>query len=531
MSRPRIALATLSALAALVLLACCIKPDVTPGQDGAQYLAAMRQFERFGLQGQYRLEPLYPLFLAMLHASGLAVERFAPLIQNILFVSALYLFLRSLQGRLLSPLRTLQLALAITALPTFFILMNGALYTESLAATLILLLLSSFVGVIRHTSIQHPESRVQNPNSKSQNPKSRFQIPKSKIENLESKILLLLLAGFGASFALGLLRGACIFIHYLFGLLGIAWLLFSYWRGREIFDFGFSISDCKYRHAASANLKSKIENRKLRLAACLWFVLVAAGSKAGSALWLLCQQGSGPEAGTLYERAGTILYGRTEYAKRFNFRTQSVPYLLNALSESACRRAYGEDAAQYTFMAENEIGYQKRLSEGVPDAELLRAGLKNLFMQPLRQSFFACFELSRFILHHGTAGFAVLDLKLDFGFWSLDVGWLVHSWPVLAALKFLNLALLAALPCYAFGYWKRNSPLRRAWKELPAETRAGTACYMLYVLAYLAVYGYGTTVVRMAYPIAPFLIILDWQLRRQSLNSSFAKSARLSLPS
>jgi len=301
--------------------------------------------------------------------------------------------------------------------------------------------------------------------------------------------------GFAASCALGLLRGSCIFIHYVFGSMGVAWLLLVGRRARP-----------------SGNPQAYLISTRTALAAvCLWFALVAAGSKSATVIWMKVQQNQkdAPAAAQLYERAGTILYGRTEYAKRFDFRTQSLPYLLNALSESACRRVYGAEAAQYSFLAENEIGFQKRLREGVPDAELFRAGLRNLLEQPLRQGLFAGFELSRFILHHGAVGFAVLDVPV--------LGGIIHSLPVSVALKLLNLALLAALPFYVFRYFRKDSALRRAWLELPAETRAGTACYLLYVAAYLAVYGFGTTVVRMAYPIAPFLIILNWLLFRLSV--------------
>lgn len=454
--------ATFAALAALLALSCCIRPEVTPGQDAAQYLAAMRQFRSQGLNCSYPLEPLYPAFLALLETLGLTPEKHAPLVQNALFLGGLYLFLRSLLGRTQRRTQTLQLALAIAAIPTFLVVMNGALYAESLTATLVLVLLSSFVRLMALCA----------GNAKLLPAAAGWQ-----------------LAGFGAALLLGLLKGSFVFIHYAFCVLGLAWL---WLRPRRT----------ETAHAAEAGASRR---RAAWALGGLWFMLVALGSACGPPAWLGIQGlGKTGKLASQYERAGTILYGRTEYARHFDFRTQSVPYLLNALSESACRRLYGDAAARYNFLTENEIGYQKRLREGVPDEQLFQAGLGNLREQPVRQSVFALFELSRFILHHGTTGFAVLELPL--------LGAAIHSTPASVLLKLFNAALWAAVPLYLLRRRSGGAARRAAWLNMPAEARWGTTCYLLYAAAYFAVYGFGTTVVRMAYPIAPLLIILNWTL-------------------
>lgn len=452
----RTAAATFAAFVALLALSCFIRPDVTPGQDAAQYLDAMRRFQARGLGLPYPQEPLFPLFLVLLEKLGLPVERFAPLVQNALFLSGLYLFLRSLFGRLLSSIRTLQLALAIAAIPTFFIVMNGSLYTESLTATLVLVLISSFVRLIRNLVLPQANPRLVAAGW--------------------------LLAALAAALLLSLVKGSFAYIHLLFCILGMAWLLLS---------GGFRAALVPPQRRAAL------------LAGCAWFALVAIGGGAGGPMWLRLQQYRAAAESQLYERGGAILYGRTEYARRFSFAADSVPYLLNALSESACRRIYGEKAMAYNFLTENEIGYQKRIREGVPDAELFQQGLRNIRDNPCRQSVFAFYELARFLLHHGSAGFASLDVPL--------LGGAIRSLPVSLLLKLFNVLLLAALPYYVIRHRAKGSAFRRAWSSLPVETRAGTACYVLYAVAYLAVYGFATTVVRMVYPIAPFLIVLNCQ--------------------
>lgn len=200
----------------------------------------------------------------------------------------------------------------------------------------------------------------------------------------------------------------------------------------------------------------------------------------------------------VFSRGGAVLYGRAEFARRFDFRDQSLLYFVNGLSESACFRLFKKDCEQVSFLAENTIG-NDLAAAGASDEMLMLEGKRLLLQNPIRQAAFVLFEWSKLLLHHGTAGFARLEAPL--------AGPILHSLPITLLLKVANIALL----------------LLFAWALccLPARWQAGTAAQLpfflgaLYLGAYLLVYGFATTVIRMAYPVAPLLLVFSWEAFRQ----------------
>ncbi len=224
--------------------------------------------------------------------------------------------------------------------------------------------------------------------------------------------------------------------------------------------------------------------KKLRFLALA--VIVGFSSLATTPLraWIFGQNG-------MYSRGGAVLFGRTEYAERFDFSRNSWPYFLNGLSEGACARIYGALCKEYAFGAENYLG-NSRFAEGVSDEQLFRDGIKNILEHPLRQLIFIPFEWTKLILHHGTTGFARLEAGL--------VGAIVHSFPLTLALKILNL-LLYVVFFYAL---VRNL---RLWLKKPDLASLPTYAIFIYLGSYLGVYGFVTTVIRMAYPVAPLFLL------------------------
>lgn len=195
----------------------------------------------------------------------------------------------------------------------------------------------------------------------------------------------------------------------------------------------------------------------------------------------------------IFSRGGAVLYGRAEYARRFDFRTQSLRYLVNALSESACARIYADGCSSVAFGAENTLG-NSRAANGTSDEVLLRDGIRILLENPVRQSAFALFEWTKFVLHHGTAGFARLELPL--------FGSLMHSTFVTILLKLANIILLLIFLRELAHVPGRLTILNE--RSLPL-----LLC-LSYIFSYLLVYGFVTTVIRMAYPVAPLLLIFIW---------------------
>ena len=452
------------ACAMVLLMACFIRPDLSRGHDEILYLTAAENFAARGLDHPYSREPFYPLFLALLKILGIDPVAWIALIQNAAFFGSMYFFLRSLFGRTQSRYGSLLLAAATTLIPTFFVPMNGSLYTESLSASLIFLMLGACNRLCTN----------------------------ARPAACAGYLMLALLS----AMLLGLTKGTFSFIHITFTLLGGVWLVLKRWRGTQW-------------AGQSRNPASKL---------VFALVLVAVGSQLGSDLWLRVQQSRSAEPLAVYSRGGVVLYGRTEYAKNFDFSKQSVPFLVCAVSISLYRRIYPDDGYQYTFDAENAIGYRKLSDEGVTDAELFKLGVQNMSAQPLRQSFFSLFELARFPVHHTNAGFASLQIP--------GLGAVFHSSAVAMLLKVFNLLLLFAIP---FFFWRG-----RATKISPQDSScddavaSGTMLYLIYALAYLCVYSFASTIARMVYPIAPLLIVLNWQMLKSVRSSRSSDVAPVS---
>ena len=460
-SKTLIALAIFGIILVL-FISCFIHPDTNSGQDAALYLDTMHGFMEHGLALPYPREPLFPLFLVLIKTLGLTPEKHLPFIQNAMYIAALWFFLRSLLYEILSRAEALLMAVGITAIPTFMILVNGSFYTESLTTVLILLMLGTFMRMWRVLAETGGVAKI--------------------------RALGWLSAAFVLSFMTGLLKGSFAFIHYFFAALCVVWIV---WKFRK-------------RHVRGQMDSAETRPRRLTLLLIfLWLGLVASGSKIGTELWLSLQRKNGAVV-EVYERGGVAFYGRTEYVKHFNFSTQSAPYLANALSEKFGQRIYGAEARKCSFQEENDVGYRKRMQSGLSDGALFKLGIQNVFAAPIRQCFFCLFELSRFFFHHGTTGFAVLEFPI--------AGRLCHSLFMALALRFFNLALYAMIPLCLFNAKMRGRTLHGLWLSLPESVRMGTTLYVLYAIAYLAAYGFATTVVRMAYPVAPFLIILDLQV-------------------
>lgn len=197
-------------------------------------------------------------------------------------------------------------------------------------------------------------------------------------------------------------------------------------------------------------------------------------------------------ADRIFERGGAVLFGRTEFAQRFDFSRDTAVYLLNGFSESACQKFYGLERCQTVFFgAENNLG-NSLSAQGVSDEKLYHDGLLNLTISPLRQLAFVPMEWSKFVFHHTTTGFATLTAPV--------VGDVFHSVYFVVLLKLGNLALYILCFCALCRHW-------RGHKEGFAFSLP-LLLVVAYMAAYLAVYGFVTTVIRMAYPVAPLLFVL-----------------------
>jgi len=406
-------------------LVLCIRASTSPGHDAIPYLQGAQCFLAKGLDCGYEKEPLFPVFLAFLMLFKIEIAKLVPLAQNLLFLLSTYLALtqvmRGPQAR-----RRFRTALAISFVPTFLVTMNGAIYTESLSASLTLLQLALLFRIL-----DRPVS--------------------SKLQ-LGAVILGLgLLSG-----ALTLIKGTYFFIEILFGVLLLA-----------------TLSLMKLRKTRTL--------RTLPLLAAS--AAIAFAPPLAKALWNLAGASSA-EAGS-FGRGGIILYGRTEYAKHFSFKRDSLPFLANALSEKLCLRLYDKRCNDFGFRVENSIGYEMLRDAKHSDTELFELGKRNILEQPILQATFAFFEWARFIFHHGTTGFAQLEAPL--------IGPVIHSTPFNLLLKLANLLIYVGLFLIPFKKGMRSS--------LALQTIA------LFCVAYILPYGFATTVVRMIYPVAPLLLI------------------------
>ena len=135
------------------------------------------------------------------------------------------------------------------------------------------------------------------------------------------------------------------------------------------------------------------------------------------------------------------------------------------------------------------------------DTALFNSGIRKLLQHPGRELVFAGFELARFVLHHGTTGFADSRVRVFHRLLGSQVTALV--------LKLFNLALYAVPPLVAWRLRRAGSTVAEIWRVWSSEVRFGILVAALYSCVYLTVYGFATTAVRMVYPIAPLLVIFD----------------------
>ncbi|MBZ5589318.1 MAG: hypothetical protein LAO05_12220 [Acidobacteriia bacterium] len=436
-----------AAVAVLLLLAVSVAPTISPNQDAPIYLAAAHGYAVSGLAHQYPREPFYPLFLATVERLGLPLESALAVVQNALFLAGLHFFLRSMTGQRRRSAEVWAAAALVTLIPTFLVTVNGAMYTESLSCTLIFLLLGSLIRIF-----------------------STLPDDRSMGGSAVVRCTAWAIVAMAASASLALTKGSFLYVNVAFGIVGAI---------------------------AAASIRMRSARRLVLVAA---FLGVAIGAWGVTTMWLASRN---PRSAG-FERGGAIFFGRTEFAARFDFRTQAIPYLVNALSESACRRIYDGECESYTFGAENGLGFRERDRTNGNERTLFAKGIDKLLHQPLRQLAFAVFELTRFVFHHGTTGFAELHAPV--------LGPLLSSLGMKALLKLFNVLLYLVLPAAVIVLRRRGCRCRDAWRAWPEVVRLGTGLYVAYACLYLTVYGFATTLLRMVYPVAPFLVLFDIQV-------------------
>ncbi len=381
-----------------------------------------------GLACDYSREPFYPLFLSLLIKTGLNLDVLLPVVQNLIFLIAVFLFVREVLNKGVTNERALKIALLTAIFPTFLIPMNGSVFTESISASLILIEFALIAKVAREFSVG--QSR----------PVWSY---------LGFYFVIAFING-----ALALLKGSFVYIQLLFTL-GV---VFAY----SILFFS--------KHV-----------RYFALPYFLAFVVAFAFSGVfAQKIWFSLN----PQLNGSFYRGGVILYGRTEYAKQFDWKNDFVPYVVNGLSEQGCEILLRTQCKHYTWQAEAHLG--DVLLETATDDQKFALGKENLISHPFVQLAFVPMEWTRFILHHGTTGFSRLELPL--------IENLIHSTAFNLLLKLFNLLL------YVYLFWAF------ATKRISFTQNIGLLG--IYIISYLTVYGFASTVIRMVYPIAPFIIIL-----------------------
>ncbi len=454
-------LAAAAATTVALGLAASVRPVISPRQDAPFYLDAAHGFLTHGLSYHFPREPAYPLFLAAIERAGLPLGASLGLVQNILFMAGLYFFLRSMWGPSRGRVATWAAAALVTLIPTFLVTVNGAMYTESLSCTLVFLMLGALIRAF--TIVVEQET-----------PTSSW---------VKRHAAWAIVAAASAA-PLALIKGSFLYVNMAFGIAG----------------------------ALAAVFLKLPATRRIALAVALLGVTVS--SWGSTAIWLASR--TPPLAS--FERGGAIFFWRTEYAARFDFRTQTIPFLVNALSESACRRIWDGGCAAYTFEAENDLGFSECARTGGDEQVLYARGIRRILHQPLRQLIFAAFELVRFTFHHGTTGFAEFRNPI------LEA--VVASPVTKTALKVFNV-LLYLLPLGTiFLLHRRGHRCRDVWQAWPRPLRLGAWLCFGYALSYLAVYGFATTLLRMVYQIAPLLVVFDAQIALTAASLLRATGAR-----
>lgn len=421
-----------------------VRSDIRLGHDSLNYISQGKCFLSDSLICNHVSEPGYGAFIALIMVVNGNIASIVPVVQNLLFLMALVFYVHACfnNGRLNRHM-VIRTSLLIALIPTFLIVLNGAIYTESISASLTLIQLGLVTKYVRYFVVGQTDENF------------------AGVISLSHLIPISVLAG--TSF---LVKGSFLYIQIIFGCFMSAALLF--WKVRRMSNirivpsflvtFSLIVSPLVYRYG-----------------------------------WSLMHP---PElAGSTFGRGGNILFGRTEYAKEFDFQKDSLPFLANALSERGCRYLYGEPCNTYNWYAEffGRAGSNSR-PIGVSDGDLFSRGKRNIMERPVLQFSFMFFEWSRFILHHTTTGFASLELPVI-------KAWVTSVWFVFV-LKIANLAMYAGL------FWLIR------WREI--KSKPEIIIPILFFIAYLLTYGFASTVVRMIYPVAPLLVLVlvDLGLRR-----------------
>ena len=413
-----------------------IQANVSFGHDALTYVLSGQCFLREAFSCTALREPVYPMLLALLMAFGGNMASVVPVVQNVLFLLAVMFYVSSCfcNGRL-GKVIVVRTALLITLIPTFLVVINGAIYTESISASFTLIQLSLVVRFVRYFVLGNKASGH------------------AGIKAWAEPLIISVLSG-GSS----LIKGSFVYVQFVFGLCLLLAILV--W---------------KFRGVGHVRIIPSIWITTCIIASPLIFLH---GWSVTRPLEL---------ADELFGRGGTILLGRTEYAKEFSFRTDSLPFLINALSETTCRKIFGTQCASYNWYSEfHNFGEDRQAFSGLTQSEMFSVGKLNLVQRPFLQMGFAFFEWSRFILHHTTTGFARLNLPL--------IG------PLLTSFGFVLLLKIANITVYAGLFWLIP------WRSLHAKPEL--VIPLLFFVAYLLPYGFVSTVVRMIYPVAPLLVLI-----------------------
>ncbi len=396
------------------------------------------------------------MFLELLMNYNQELVSAIPIVQNVFFLLALLFYVVTCfdSGRLNRHI-VVRISLLVALIPTFLITLNGAIYTESISASFTLIQLGLVVRFIRSTVFDYKTGGIEG--------------------NQNWATLLAISVIAGATF---LIKGSYYYVQICFGVGVLSAILI--WQSTRL--------------------------HRVRLLPSISITICLIGSPLIYFYgWSLLQQPNSVNG--IFGRGGAHFYGRTEYARKFNFRTDSYLFFADALSESGCKTLFGKQCDSFGWQQEyygSNFGgwnlyrlddyYTRVTKPNLTDNEYLWLGKRNLFQQPFLQFGFMFFAWSRFILHHTTTGFASITLPI--------VHAIATSFWFSLVLKVANLAIYAGL------FWLLR------WRDI--QSKPELLIPILFFFAYLLPYGFAATVVRMVYPVAPLLVLIlaDLALQR-----------------
>lgn len=323
-----------------------VQPRLDGSQDAKTYLGFMRTYLAQGIHPVNFREPFYPLFLAGLSWVGLEPVRWVSLVQSVLFCSALFFFLRSLFPRTQNLFRV---ACLVALLPLFLITINGALYTESTAATLVLVQLGCCVRF--------------------------FKKPRGSGLGWFFGVL-------ACSICLGFNKGSFLYVNLLFPFVLLPCL-------RRYGKRALVLSACLLACGVAD-----------RVALGLWFGLLPGEPVFSHRTY---ERGGAIASGrALYADSFSFVKDSGPYL----LNAFSASACRRVLGDD-CEAKYGW-SAEWSLGWDAREQLEKTSAD--PDGELLRRSLHLILASPLRQGAFCFYEWARFVFHHSTAGFAELRL-------------------------------------------------------------------------------------------------------------------------